>query len=114
MQLLYFSNEKIPSSAACTIQQVNMCEAFANQGLDVSLVRPYFYDSARHQKLDIYDFYGVKNVFDIISVPSLLNLSKIDLDAFGIKQARVPYVGGASTLFGNVRIYKIGTFKRIV
>ena len=94
MKLFYFSNERFPSSSACSIQQMRMCEAFANIGIQTFLVRPLYLDCMRYNKKDIFDFYGVEPVFRIFTLPTLLSLSK---PAAG-KKSRfcIPYIGGLS------------------
>ncbi len=92
MQLYYFSNERIPGRPACTVQQVNMCESFANAGLTVQLVRPFYFNSA---KTDIYKYYAVKNNFTVMTLPSLLSLSKSPIQQQKQKFS-IPLIGGGS------------------
>ncbi len=66
MKITYISASPIPSRQANSIQIVNMCEAFANHGHDVTLVTP---SNATVSVNDVYEFYGVEPVFEITSLP---------------------------------------------
>lgn len=96
MNLLYLSNERIPSGYANTIQQMRMCEAFADIGLDVKLIRPFYFEFANRSKDEIRYFYGVKDNFEILTLPSLLSLSKPLLGEDSKNRLKIPFVGGAS------------------
>ena len=96
--LYYFSNEPIPSAMACTIQQMHMCQAFQQAGLETSLVRPWFFsDTAK--KVDPFPYYAIEDKFEIIRLPSLMSLSK---PAPG-KKMRIPAVGGFSLMWSIKR-----------
>lgn len=63
LRILYCatSYSKFPSREANSINQMRMCEAFANLGFKVTLLAPYFGKNID----EIFDFYGIKKCFDI-------------------------------------------------
>lgn len=65
-KFIYIANARIPTEKAHGIQIMNMCEAFAVNGLKVELVVP-----ARSNKIkkDPFDYYGVKRIFKIKKLP---------------------------------------------
>ncbi len=98
MQLLYFSNDRIPGWSACGIQQLQMCEAFAGAGADVTLIRPYYFELSEYSPATIREFYGVKENFSLKTLPTLLSLSKPNEGAEERSRIRIPWIGGASML----------------
>jgi glycosyltransferase involved in cell wall biosynthesis len=70
MKIIYISNSIIPSRAANSVAVMKMCQAFALNSQEVTLLYP----ASEEQESgisDIYDFYGVKKCFktEIISIP---------------------------------------------
>jgi len=63
--MVYLTDAAIPSREANSIQSMKMCEAFAQQGLDVTLIVP---DRPSEENGDPYKFYDVEECFDIIFV----------------------------------------------
>ena len=116
MQLIYFSNDRIPGLSACAIQQLQMCEAFANAGADVTLIRPYYFELAEYAPSMIREFYGVEENFVIKTLPTLLSLSKPNDAAERRLKIRIPWIGGASMLLATwfyiVRKVLTGEFNR--
>jgi glycosyltransferase involved in cell wall biosynthesis len=101
MRLLYFSNERIPGSSACSIQQMNMCEAFAKLGLNVILIRPFYFELARYNEEAIRDFYDIEERLPIKTLPTLLSLSK-PVKGRGLQRKNlIPFIGGTSMLFAT-------------
>ena len=98
MKIFYLSNERIPSGYANTIQQMRMCEAFGDTGLDVKLILPFYFELAKKSRDEIREFYGVKNNFKIITLPSLLSLSKPLLGEASKNRLKIPFIGGASMI----------------
>lgn len=98
-QLYYMSNERFPAKLACTIQQMAMCEAFAQNDVDVTLVYPYYHDSPKMTASEIFNYYSVETGFFLKTIPSLLSLSKPLVD--GKKRIRAPFVGGLSVLLSS-------------
>ena len=72
-----------------------MCEAFAKTGFDVTLIRPFYFD--RPDK-DIYSFYGVEPVFRMMTLPTLLSLSKPARDESLFGKLKIPFIGGLTML----------------
>ena len=97
VNLLYLSNERFPAKLACTIQQMAMCEAFARNNVNVTLIYPHYHDTPKQTQSEIFTFYSVKNVFKLKTIPSLLSLSKPLVD--GKKRIRIPLIGGISVIF---------------
>ena len=64
MKITYLSNTAIPSHVASSIQIVKMCEAFSKNGNSVNLITT----NASKIKLNIFDFYDVKNKFNIFKI----------------------------------------------
>lgn len=107
MRMFYLSNERFPSRDAVTIQQIQMVSSFANASLEVTLIKPHYFEMAKYSIQDICDFYGVPKNFKIVNLPSLLSISK---PIYGVDYGfnrndkdnrKVPYIGGASVLFST-------------
>ncbi|PSQ37529.1 hypothetical protein BRD08_02415 [Halobacteriales archaeon SW_10_66_29] len=64
MELVYLANCVLPSRSANTIQITKMCQAFARQGHDVTLLVPA-HPSREADVEDLYDFYDVDPCFEI-------------------------------------------------
>ena len=60
MKLIYIANLRLPTEKAYGIQIAKMCEAFASEGLDVTLVYPFRKNQADG---DIFSYYSVKENF---------------------------------------------------
>lgn len=59
-KLIYIANLRLPTEKAYGIQIAKMCEAFASQGMDVTLVYPF---RKNREKGDIFSYYSIKNSF---------------------------------------------------
>ncbi|MFA0491376.1 glycosyltransferase family 4 protein [Vibrio splendidus] len=64
MKIIYISKSRIPSETANSVHVMKMCQAFAANGHDVTLLSPYI---SKKQVLDVYGFYDVKDNFKITS-----------------------------------------------
>ena len=64
MELVYLANCVLPSRSANTIQITKMCQAFAQQGHDVSLLVPA-HPSREADVEDLYEFYDVEPCFTV-------------------------------------------------
>ena len=79
-RLVYIVNARLPTEKAHGYQICKMCEAFAQNGVEVVLMHP-----DRHQldpalrRLSVFDYYGVPPVFD---VRTLRNLDVVLLERF--------------------------------
>jgi glycosyltransferase involved in cell wall biosynthesis len=65
MKILYISNSIIPSKFANSINVMKMCQAFANNGHDVTLLAPDKKTQSKNKSVNVYDYYGVKKNFTI-------------------------------------------------
>lgn len=75
-KLIYIANIRLPTEKAHGIQIMEMCAAFAHQGLEVELAVPYRHN---HIKDETFSYYNMKQTFKIIQVRSfdLVSLGKI-------------------------------------
>jgi len=63
MKLLYIANIRLPTEKAHGIQIMNMCEAFARENIDISLVVPQRLNVI---KKDPFEYYDVERNFKIV------------------------------------------------
>jgi glycosyltransferase involved in cell wall biosynthesis len=94
MDLLYLSNERIPGPSAGSIQQINMCAAFAQAGLTVTLVRPWYWSMRRSNSSELGNFYGTSASFSVVTLPTFLSLSRPEKK----DRLRIPLLGGVSMM----------------
>lgn len=66
MKIKYYAFSVIPSKAANSVHVMKICQAFAKLGHEVELVVP---DLAEFQVDDVYEYYGVQNIFHIKRIP---------------------------------------------
>jgi glycosyltransferase involved in cell wall biosynthesis len=71
MRLIYTANARIPSEKAHPYQIVQMCEAFAVSGAEVTLLYPSRSNPPELQTTDIWNFYGVERIFQAERLPVL-------------------------------------------
>lgn len=64
-KIVYVSNANIPSESASSVHVMKMCEAFAKNEVDITLLIPNHYDKEKYKDTDAYEFYGVKTIFPI-------------------------------------------------
>ena len=70
--MLYILNLRLPTEKAHGLQITQNCEAFAKQGIKVTLVASWRYQTPEYKRVkDIYEYYGVKPIFNIRYLPSL-------------------------------------------
>jgi glycosyltransferase involved in cell wall biosynthesis len=76
MRIVYLSDAQIPSRATNAMQSIRMCSAFAAAGAEVTLVHPNRFGN-RPEGLngDIWDFYGIRERFKIVTLPTPLTLT---------------------------------------
>lgn len=65
MKITYLAPSIIPSRSANSIHVMKMCQAFAKNGHEVTLVVPNRKDEIEHGVDDVYEFYGVERCFRI-------------------------------------------------
>ncbi|MBT1688326.1 glycosyltransferase family 4 protein [Dawidia soli] len=68
MKIIYISDSAIPSSSPNSVHVMKMCQAFARQGHQVTLLAKNT-TACRHDVRDIHAFYAVENNFDIKIYP---------------------------------------------
>lgn len=71
MKIVYISKTNIPSKAANSIHIMKMCQAFANNGNEVWLCNLSEEGVEGGNKEDVFNFYAVKNCFNIVTIPIL-------------------------------------------
>ncbi len=69
MKILYISNSRIPTEKAHGIQIINMCQAFADQGVEVKLVLPAR-KNKQFKNISLFKYYQVKQNFKIKKIKS--------------------------------------------
>lgn len=68
MKIVYISSSKIPSRYANSVHVMKMCQAFAKNGHKVILLAPDDPDARGVDLKDIYNYYGVDKVFELIKI----------------------------------------------
>lgn len=71
MKIIYISYSNIPSREANSIHVMKMCQAMALNGHNVMLFAPHKKIVYEKDINDLYDFYGVKNCFEIKKISCL-------------------------------------------
>jgi glycosyltransferase involved in cell wall biosynthesis len=71
VKLLYAANARIPSEKAHPYQIVQMCEAFAGAGADVTLLYANRRNPPTLRTGDIWGYYGIERLFSAIRLPCL-------------------------------------------
>ena len=72
MKLIYFANIRIPSEKAHVLQIMQMCEAFARSGAQVTLIAARRKNTPETARVtNPWDFYGVEQCFRLRRLPSL-------------------------------------------
>lgn len=65
MRILYISNSIIPSTKANSVHVMKMCQAYADNGHDVTLLAPNNKNKEKKNVKNLYKYYGVKKNFKI-------------------------------------------------
>ncbi len=71
MRILYLNYNPIPCEQANIVHKMKMCEALAQEGHEVYLMRPVPPDSVMDHE-EIFRLYGVKPVFTLVDVPYVI------------------------------------------
>lgn len=66
MRIAYLGTSIIPSKTANSIHVMKMCHAFAANGHEVTLIVPNRRDAMEQGVADVFEFYGVDKVFQIV------------------------------------------------
>jgi glycosyltransferase involved in cell wall biosynthesis len=71
MKLVYIANARLPTEKAHGYQICKMCEAFADNGVDVQLFHPYRYESDPDLKRkNVFKYYRISPVFQTRTLPN--------------------------------------------
>lgn len=73
MRLLYIANIRLPTERAHSVQTVKMCEAFAQNNVETTLVVP---TRIKNIKEDPFTYYAVSRCFKIVTLP-IFNLERL-------------------------------------
>lgn len=68
MNIIYIANSVVPSRSANSIHVMNMCEALADMGNDITLIIPDRHLEYEDGIEDVFKYYGVKNKFKIVRI----------------------------------------------
>lgn len=68
MRILYLASVRIPNEKASGLAIMRQCEAFAQIGHTVTLVRPY---RKNHIQEDSFTYYGMEKLFGIVTIHSI-------------------------------------------
>lgn len=72
MRLVYIANARLPTEKAHGYQICKMCEAFALNGVNVTLLHPRRHQSDRAlQRQSVFDYYGVRRMFRVRTLPNV-------------------------------------------
>ncbi len=73
LRIIYIANARLPSEKAHPYQIVKMCEALTANGARVTLAHPFRVqtDKELRQMKDYWQYYGVRNKFPVVRLPSL-------------------------------------------
>jgi glycosyltransferase involved in cell wall biosynthesis len=71
-RIVYIANARLPTEKAHGYQICKMCEAFAQNGIDVTLLHPHRYQADHAvQGRNVFDYYGIRPVFHVRTLPNL-------------------------------------------
>jgi glycosyltransferase involved in cell wall biosynthesis len=72
MKFFYLANIRLPTEKAHGLQIMQMCEAFANAGADLTLIVPRRANTPEMDRIrDVWAYYGVSRNFDVRYLPCL-------------------------------------------
>ena len=69
VKIVYISSSTIPSRTANSIHVMKMCQAFAKNGYEVTLLAPDNHDEYESDVECVYDYYSVDQCFEFIKLP---------------------------------------------
>jgi len=71
-RIVYIANARLPTEKAHGYQICKMCEAFAQNGIEVTLLHPHRYQ-ANHavQSQSVFDYYGIRPIFHVRTLPNV-------------------------------------------
>jgi glycosyltransferase involved in cell wall biosynthesis len=106
MKLFYLSTSRIPSEKANTYQVLQMCDAFAEHGVEVELVYPWRDNTPEMAAVDdMWRYYGLQERFTLTTLPTcdILHRTERLLSRFPPVLFRVGQRGAFNLLMGTYR-----------
>jgi len=100
MNIVYISNSSIPSKHANAVHVMKMAQAFSDNGQDTTLISKYG-DKNISINVSDYEFYGVKNNFNIIKLPWIKKIGSVTysiISLFEIIKLKPDFVYGRSLI----------------
>jgi glycosyltransferase involved in cell wall biosynthesis len=70
-KLVYIANARLPTEKAHGYQICKMCEAFAQEGVEVILLHPYRRQPAALRGRTVFQYYGLPEVFGVRTLPNV-------------------------------------------
>jgi len=98
MKLVYLSMSAIPSRLANSIHVMKMCEAFAQNGHEVTLIAQAGHEAKANEE-DDFQFYGVKPIFKIIKLKS--RPGKFGRNLYGLEALRSVWTIHSDLIYGR-------------
>lgn len=89
MKLFYVANARMPTEKAHGIAIMKACQAFARQGVEVTLVVPRRHNRLAHNP---FDFYAIQEKFPVVYLPTIDLLTRIPGRVSFFVQAATFYV----------------------
>ena len=70
-KIIYLANSRVPTEKAHGYQICKMCEAFAENGVEVQLWHPFRHQfDPKLQKQSGFDYYGIRPIFQVKTLPN--------------------------------------------
>jgi glycosyltransferase involved in cell wall biosynthesis len=82
MKIVYLADSAIPSRTANSVHVMKMCQALSSLGHTVRMITPDFVNDTDNKIRDLFAYYGVRPVFEIIKVPCLFIIRKKIVNLF--------------------------------
>jgi glycosyltransferase involved in cell wall biosynthesis len=74
IEIIYVALANVPSSTANSIHVMKMCQAIRQEGHDVTLIVPEFTESSILSDIDVWEFYGIRDKFNLHKLPGYTKL----------------------------------------
>jgi hypothetical protein len=109
MKFYYLANIRLPTEKAHGLQIVQMCEAFARAGADLTLFVPRRVNTPQMAAIDDpWAYYGVERIFAIRRIPCIdlfRRLRRAERIAFAIQTLSYLFVLSIMLLFRQADVY---------
>lgn len=97
-RLIYIANGRLPTEKAHGFQICKMCEAFAQNGVEVQLWHPHRDQSdPKLREQPVFDYYGIRPIFQ---VKTLRNWAAFQLQPFLTKSNFMYFIFGQTLIWG--------------